>query len=134
MNTTTLTVDPITLARQVYASEPCARSFDQDLYLHLNTPQCIVIKNEHTLAFIRPVNHRDPYRAITNPAFISSSPDAWWVYLLAGRMEPLDLVLDDRYLLIGWERSNVPRFYNLKTVKAWITKLSPYLKSAQTDG
>lgn len=134
MTTTISTVDPILRAREVYANEPCARSFDQDLYLHLNTPQCIVFKDATTLALVRPVNSRDPQAAITNPAFISSTPDAWWLYLLVGDIATLHTMfcdhLHNRFKLIGWERNNVPRFYDIQKVKQWTSHLHYHTTSS----
>lgn len=122
MNTTISTADPILRARAVYEQEECARSFDQDIYLHLNTPGCIVYKDASNLALLRPVNSHDPYRAITNPAFMARRPDAWWIYLLVGSIPFLVSRLPYDLPLIGWERKNSPRFYKLEQVKRWTLK------------
>ena len=116
--------DPVTAARRVYAKEVCARSFEDDLYLHLNNPRAIVYKDSRSLVLARPIDSLDRYDEITDPSYNAQAPDAWWVYLLVGDFRRLfDLVPHD-LPLFGWERNNVPRFYSFNHVKRWM--LSPH--------
>lgn len=114
---TTTSDDPILRARQVYTQEPCARNFEEDLYLHLNTPGSIVYKDAGNLALVRPIDSKDEYHRFTNPAVIYPTADCWWVYLLVGDFRFLVNLLPYPLPLIGWERDNVPRFYDLQTLK-----------------
>lgn len=129
----TTTLDKVILAaEEVYRNEDCARSFEEDLYLHLHTPGCIVFKDEDNLALVRPVNEHDSYENLTYPGYISPEPNAWWVYMLVGNVPFLISLLPNRFDRIGWERKNKPRFYNLNKVKQWTstmdhTGMKPYL-------
>jgi hypothetical protein len=115
------TSDPIIRARSVYDNEKCARSFDEDLYLHLNTPGCIVYKDDTNLALLRPVNRYDSYEILTNPARYSTPPNAWWLYLLVGDFRFLCTRLPYVLPFIGWERHNVPRFHNFNKLLRCLT-------------
>ena len=105
--------DPVTLAKRIYETEPCARSFEEDFILHWNNPYAIVHKDAHNLGFAYPVNKDDPYEVITNPQHISSAPNCWWIYLLVGDFRALAHNLNPHYDFVGWERNNEPRFYKL---------------------
>jgi hypothetical protein len=103
---------PIERAMQVYQLEPCARTFGEDLRLHLlngyvfNTPTMFLMG--------RPVSSDAAPRLIVDPAVSFDRPDAWLVYLLAGDLrEALDFI---PYPLekICLERLNKLRFYGFE--------------------
>jgi hypothetical protein len=120
MNTTTsMDKDPVWRAKQVYLQEECARSFDEDFYLHLNNPHAIVYKDASNLAMLRPVNRADNYVHLTNPGYNTNNPNCWWVYLLVGDFKFLLSLLPYPLEFIGWERNNVPRSYNLNHLRRW---------------
>lgn len=117
--TTSMDKDPVHRAKQVYLQEECARSFDEDFYLHLNNPRAIVYKDEANLAMLRPVNRADSYVYLTDPRYNTDSPNCWWVYLLVGDFKFLLSLLPYPLEFIGWERNNVPRSYNLNHLRRW---------------
>lgn len=123
MNTiTSVDLDPVQQAREIYNQEFCPRSFDEDLYLHLNNPHAIVYKDKHNLALLRPVNRNDTYQQLTHPKRQTDNPNCWWVYLLVGDFRFLLSLLPYPLPYIGWERNNVPRSYKLDHLKRWTSK------------
>lgn len=102
---------PIDRARLIYASEPCARTFAEDLELHfqhgyvVSTPECF--------AMARPVWKHWSYKELTDPSFTDPGGDCWWIYLLAGDLRTGMRWLPDRREWIGYERLNVPRFFKV---------------------
>ena len=100
---------PYDQARAVYARETCARTFDEDLRLHLkfgyvfSTPDLFVMG--------RPVRKDAGYDQITDPRVQFSEPDTWWVYLASGDIKNLCSLLPYPLSSIGWERDNVLRIY-----------------------
>lgn len=130
----TISDDPVVRAKALYAQEICARNFEEDLYLHLNTPGCIVFKDEESLALLRPVSCVCSYRQLVDPTYISAVPDAWWIYLLVGDFPRLLELLPNRFDLIGWERKNRPRFYELSKLRRWILRTSTQVSSALMAG
>lgn len=117
-------MSPSMMASLVYRREPCARTFETDLFLHLaygyvfSTPEAFVMG--------RPVRRDANINEIKNPAVEFNNPDAWWIYLASGnyldllfRFEPFPLPW------YGWERQNVPRWYPRETVLKYANKLSP---------
>lgn len=107
--TTSTAPSPLERIRRVYESEPCARTFEEDLWLHLahgyvhSTPGLFVMG--------RPVRRQADYRDITNPAHRFTDPDSWWIHAAAGDVALLPVLLPYHLPWIGWERSNIPRFH-----------------------
>lgn len=104
---------PVERAAAVYDSEPCARSFREDLEAHLhngyvfNTPDIFVMG--------RPVVSSENASDIIDPwiVFPVEQCDAWLVYLAAGRMDVLLSMFPYSLPKIGFERKNKLRFYGL---------------------
>jgi hypothetical protein len=106
---------PAERAAGVYAREPCARSFTEDIEAHLlggfvhSTPSAFVLA--------RPVpRHADPHD-IVDP-WVTWSPedcDAWWIYLAAGEVGTLLHLFPFHTTWIGWERRNRPRFFRFQS-------------------
>lgn len=104
-------MSPVEIAARVYETEPCKRTFREDLEAHLlhgyvfSTPEYFVMGR----AAVSSANPAD----IVNPwhLFHVEHCDAWLVYLCAGdwlkAMERLPYPLP----LIGWERRNILRFW-----------------------
>jgi hypothetical protein len=98
----------------VYATEKCARTFQEDLTLHLlhgyvfSTPEVFIMG--------RPVRRNAEHRLITDPTVEFFDPDCWLVHLAAGdirqffRYEPYSLPW------LCWQRANKLRFYNRRNV------------------
>ena len=102
---------PILRAASVYELEECARSFKEDLALHLlygyvfSTPDLFMMG--------RAVDKNAPEEEIKDPAFVFERPNAWLVHLAAGGDGPLSFLEHEPYCLpfIGWEKRNILRFY-----------------------
>lgn len=111
---------PYDQARAVYDSEPCARTFEEDLQLHfrhgyvVSTPECF--------AMARPVWRHWPYEHLANPALVAANGDCWWIWLLAGDLRTALSWLPDSREWIGYERVNVPRFFQCDKFPLRLTK------------
>jgi hypothetical protein len=107
----TLALSPYERARAVYASEPCVRTFEMDLLLHLRNGW---VHSDPDLFFMaRPVSRSAAVADIVDPAvvFEREECDCWHVYLLAGE---ISLVWRFAPYLLPWcsfERLNAIRFY-----------------------
>jgi hypothetical protein len=99
---------PFSDAAAVYDREPCARSFEHDLYLHflhdtvLSTPEVFVM--------LRPVCRDWPVEWLHDPQRTDPNGDAWWIWLLAGDAAPV-WALHPPKPWVGFERDNLPRFH-----------------------
>lgn len=102
---------PVEQAAHVYETEPCARSFKEDLEAHLlngyvfSTPDLFVMG--------RAVDSSAPYELVTNPwhVFEPAKCDAWLCYLAAGDLRKMPAVIPYELPKIGFERKNVLRYY-----------------------
>ena len=103
---------PIEKAAEVYLREPCARTFQEDLKLHLLYGY--VISTPRLFIMGRPVVKGAPASEIVDPSF--TFPEAlcncWHIYLAAGngiqeffRVEPFELPW------LSWERKNILRYH-----------------------
>lgn len=101
---------PYEQARNLYQREPCARTFGEDLNLHLrfgyvfSTPRCFLMG--------RAVDHMAPGELIVNPAFNDFAvKDCWHVYLYVGKLR--DIFKFTPYVLpwYSFERENKLRVY-----------------------
>lgn len=77
----------------------------------------------------RAVWSQAPLNDIVNPAVRFGSPDAWWVYAAAGDLEQITELLPYWLPKVGWERLNVPRFYDLNRV-IHLCKIDPLRMAA----
>lgn len=108
---------PIDRARLVYEQEPCARTFEQDLGLHLAYH---VVHSDNTLFLMgRAVPRNAPLELIRDPEHIFSPGecDCWWVYLAAGEVNSFLYYMPYPLPWLGWERGNQPRFYETNKVQ-----------------
>lgn len=102
---------PVEKAAAVYNSEPCARSFKEDLEAHLingyvfSTPELFVMG--------RAVDSSAPYALVTDPwhVFPPECCDAWLCYLAAGDLRKMPDVIPYELAKIGFERKNILRYY-----------------------
>jgi len=100
---------PYQLAQRVYATEPCARSLEEDIALHL--AHGYVVARPDALAMARPVWKHWPYEKLASPWIVAPEGDAWWIWLLAGDLKTAMTWLPDAHRpWIGYERVNVPRW------------------------
>lgn len=100
---------PYERARRVYETEACARSFEEDVFLHLQ--HGYVIARPDAFAMARPVWKHWSYRELASPWIVAPEGDCWWIWLLAGDMrEAMKWLPDAHRPWVGYERVNVPRF------------------------
>ncbi len=112
---------PYEKALEVYHREPCARTFGEDLALHLmhgfvfSTPEYFVMG--------RPVKSEAHRSLVVNPGFTwdRQDCDCWHVYLMAGDMGQAWKCLPWRLPLISLERRNELRFYKLTDVERFVS-------------
>lgn len=94
-------------AQIVYLTEPCARSFNDDLGHHLvhgyvwSSPTCFVM--------FRPVQSTWPLDMLRAPWETDPAGDCWWVWLLAGDTREAISKMPFAMPRIGFERQNEPR-------------------------
>lgn len=116
MNNPLRPVNPIDLARHVYQSEPCARSFEQDLTWHLENG--FVFSRPDFFVMGRPVVSSAPRMFIVGQhRFPSSVCDCWHVYLMAGNVAKAWSMLPWELPWVSFERENVLRFHRLASIR-----------------
>lgn len=108
---------PYQKARDVYALETCARTFEEDLRLHLEWG--VVISRPDFFIMGRPVCSSAAPAKIVDPhfRFESIGIDCWHVYLAAGNVARAWAYLPFPLPLISFERKNVLKFYSLDRLK-----------------
>jgi hypothetical protein len=110
---------PLEKAMDVYRREPCFRTFDADLALHLDNGH--VFSTPDYFIMGRPVPRDARHDLITDPAitFPDSLTDCWHIYLFAGNIVKAWEVLQEvRWLpWFSFERRNDLRFYRASTMQ-----------------
>lgn len=101
--------EPFRLAHEVYKTEPCARTFLQDIEWHFR--QGYVYSSPEVFVMGRVVMHDAPQHEIVNPAYKFASGDCWHVYLLSGSIRHAWLVMPFRLRYMSFERNNVLKVY-----------------------
>lgn len=109
-------------ARAVYDREECARTFDEDFYLHLQYG--FVFSSPDGFIMGRPVARMAREELVRDPGHIFATPDTWLVYLAAGSVKNFWRHLPYPLPFVGWERSNVLRFYPSDRVRKACSTLS----------
>lgn len=109
---------PILEAAKVYAQEDCPRSFWQDVQDHFLNETAYVISTPEVFVMARPVNCLAASAEIVDPnvEFPRDQQNAWLVYLLAGSLRKALDYLPYQLPMIGWERKNCLRWYELAGV------------------
>ncbi len=110
---------PMERAAELYASEPCARTLEEDLAAHFQTGY--VFATPESLVLARGVQRAADHADIVNPwvEFPRDSHDAWMIYLAVG-IDGLALIkqcaiwLPYRLPWIARERHNHLRFFDFK--------------------
>lgn len=108
---------PYEQAKAVYDKEPCARTFETDLRLHLlhgfvfSTPAYFIMG--------RPVPRSADPAAIVNPLWNwpHQECDSWMIYLLAGDPRPAWDIMPWQMAWFGFERKNELRWYPVDRIK-----------------
>jgi hypothetical protein len=110
-------MSPFETARQVYAQEPCARTFDEDLTLHLQ--HGFVFSTPRYFIMGRPVIRAADAQHIVDPRhiFTAEDCDTWHIYLLAGDPTPAWDIMPWPLAWFSFERRNELRFYPVDRIK-----------------
>lgn len=110
-------MNPIAQARLVYALEPCARSFLDDLEAHLGLG--FVYSTPDFFVMGRPVQRSAPAHLIIDPSvsFERSVCDCWHVYLAAGNLGKAWGILPWPLEWLSFERKNELRFYKASDIR-----------------
>ena len=101
-------------ACKVYDTEPCARTAQEDIELHLRYGY--VISYPRFFVMGRPVNFAATYEEITSPWVVHEAPNGWFIYLFSGDMATALTHFPYPLEFAGWERNNKLRFYPLEKV------------------
>lgn len=94
-------------ARAVYDREPCARSFEEDLWFHLQ--HGYVYSSPTCFGMAREVNHDWPASRLLAPWETQPGGDCWMVWLLAGDAQEAVAKLPHSKPFLAFERTNVAR-------------------------
>lgn len=110
-------MSPFEQAAAVYEHEPCARSFADDLKLHLL--HGFVFSTPHYFIMGKPVVRGAQTALIVNPGCIFAWPecDCWHIYLMAGDPSPAWQIMPWPLPWFSWERKNELRYYSAERIK-----------------
>lgn len=110
-------MSPYELARQVYGSERCVRSFEEDLEAHLVTG--FVFSTPDFFIMGRPVDRQADPALIVDPcvAFARERCDCWHLYLFAGDMEKAWIIEPWALPWFSFERKNELRFVPSRSIR-----------------
>ncbi|CAB4186549.1 hypothetical protein UFOVP1329_23 [uncultured Caudovirales phage] len=97
---------PYEAAALVYESEPCVRTFDHDLVLHLMNGY--VVSTPEVFVMARRVHRHWSVAQLLDPTLTAPDGDCWWVWCLAGQMSAVVPLIPISLPWVGFERSNVP--------------------------
>lgn len=97
-------MSPASIARNVYDTEDCPRTFEEDLQLHLSNGYVHATPDFFVMG--RAVLSTATDEEIVNPAITFTEPDCWHVYLCAGCWQKAFMVMPYFLPLISWERNN----------------------------
>lgn len=108
---------PIEEAIVVYEKEYCARTFEHDLWLHLENGY--VFSGPEFFIMGRPIQRWASYELISNPAIKFPNADCWLVWLAAGQgcLEKFFTLMPYPLPWIAWERKNHLRFWETAHLK-----------------
>lgn len=120
------------LAKRIYQNEPCPRTLEEDIRLHVENPQGCVIKLPHVIALARPVEKKVGQEIICNPKywFAPSLVDCWHIYLLVGDAAAAWDYLPFELDWMSYERRNTLRIAPFCRMKALLSHdLRPSISS-----
>jgi len=118
---------PYVAARAIYDKEWCARSFDEDLGLHLHGG--LVFNTPDFFLMGRCVPSGAPPDEIVDPAYLftPSLCDCWHVHVLAGDAREAWSILPYPMRWMSYQRNNVLRIKPLRTMQRLLSlsKITP---------
>lgn len=102
---------------EVFTQEPCARSFELDVELHLMFG--FVFATPDFFIMGRPVDSAGRHEDIVNPSFEfpKDKCDCWMVYLMAGDVTKVWNIMPYPLPKVCFERRNELRFYSLDSIR-----------------
>ncbi len=115
-------------AAKVYEREPCARTFQEDLEMHLLVG--FVLSTPTHFIMARPVDRYAAHEDIISPSipFRPEACNCWHIYLAAGDMRQFWDFYPVRYPWVSWEKRNRLRFYPMDAIR---NALDPHSASQQ---
>lgn len=117
---------PFALARSVYESEPCARTFEEDFAAHLENGY--VYNSPALFAMFRPVCTHWPDKWIIDP-WEELHPaeygiaDCWHVYLAAGAIAELANLIPYPLPWVSFERKNRLRLHSYHEMRVKVSRI-----------
>lgn len=112
---------PYQQARQVYETEPCARTFEEDLIAHFENGY--VISTPEVFLMFRPVRHDWPEVHIVDANLRNCTQgDTWHVYLAAGDASQFASHFPYKLPFVSFERKNELRFYRFRQFSSRLTR------------
>ena len=100
---------PAEQAALVYTQEPCANTFEHDLYWHLQNGY--VFSTPDYFIMGRPVDVSAPDSMQLDPSVKFNAPNGWLVWLAAGEIACFNDIAPYRLPFIGFQRRNRLRWY-----------------------
>jgi len=110
---------PYQQACQVYETEPCARTFEEDLVAHLQNGH--VISTPELFLMFRPVDS-GRQEEIVDPHISFQKTDTWHVYLASGDASQFSSHFPYPLPFVSFERKNVLRFYRFRQFSSRLTR------------
>jgi hypothetical protein len=111
---------PYQKARQVYETEECARTFEEDLVAHFDHGH--VISTPELFLMFRPVDSIGRQEEITDSQISFRNTDTWHVYLAAGDASQFSSHFPYPLPFVSFERKNVLRFYRFRQFSSRLTR------------
>lgn len=110
-------MSPLHEAMSVYQKEPCVRTFQEDLWLHLEFG--FVFSTPAFFIMGRPVDKDAPHGLILDPSyqFKREECDCWHVYLAAGDLGRAWSILPWPLGWMSFERKNELRFVETERIR-----------------
>lgn len=114
---------PFEAAINVYATEPCVRTFSEDLEAHFR--HGYVFNTPDYFYMARPVHKGANHHDIVNPyvTYPDHLCDCWHVYLFAGDMTALFAQAPRKFKWASFERHNRLRYYRWDNIEKSFDKL-----------
>lgn len=127
---------PLDELRAVYQEGESARTLEVDLGLHLANPTAYVHSTPDLFAMGRPVRMSADLDLILDPSLSFENPDCWWVWAAAGDLGAIAKLVPYWLPVIGFERGDVARFWDLEVFlrKVKARSIETYCCGGSYDG
>jgi len=111
---------PYERARDIYLSEPCVRTFEEDFHNHLR--HGVVVSTPRAFVMARRADRWADPRDIVDSAHVFDGGDCLHIFLASGDLREIVRLLElsdhvhGRLEWLSWERDNVLRFYRRESL------------------